>query len=48
LRASTLRELMAGSRSVKGMAMKRPLDTARVLENVCYHLGGDSTPGFVA
>jgi hypothetical protein len=48
LQAHTLRELMAGSRSVKDMALKRPLLTARVIENVTYHLGGESTPGFVA
>jgi hypothetical protein len=48
LRASTLRELMATAKTVKGMALKRALDTARVIENVTYHLGGASTPAFVA
>jgi hypothetical protein len=47
LRASTLRELMATAKTVKGMALKRALDTARVIENVTYHLGGASTPAFV-
>jgi hypothetical protein len=48
LQAHTLRELMATAKTVKGMALKRALDTARVIENVTYHLGGASTPAFVA
>jgi hypothetical protein len=48
LQAHTLRDLMDGSKTVKDMALKRPLLTARVVENVTYHLGGASTPGFVA
>jgi hypothetical protein len=46
-RIELMQELLIGASSLKAMSLGRTLNTIRCVENVTFHTGNDTTPGFM-